>query len=52
MKKDYCVQCEKEIEGQTADNNYNVCMRPDCPNYGLLQMGNTSLANFVKKKKQ
>ena len=51
MQKEQCVQCHKEIQGQTKDDYYNVCVRPECPNYGLVQVGNKSLKEFNKIKK-
>ena len=38
MKKDLCIQCHKEINKCTVEGNFNVCIEPDCPNYGLLQV--------------
>ena len=44
--KDLCVQCNREIQAQTEDGKYNVCVRPDCPNYGLVQVGADKLKEF------
>ena len=44
-EKQLCVQCNREI--QTQDGNYNVCIFPDCPNYGLLQLDNNHLNKLI-----
>jgi hypothetical protein len=34
----YCVQCFREMDKWIGVNAY-VCEHPDCPNYGLYQVG-------------
>lgn len=37
----HCVQCGRVLEAYTdvQDKQVPVCTYPDCPNYGLLQLG-------------
>lgn len=39
----YCVQCGKETMFITIQYVLGVCVEPDCPNYGLLQVSNECL---------
>lgn len=48
--KDYCVQCIGPFEAMTADGNYSVCIRAECPNFGLLQLGVEKVSEFLKFK--
>lgn len=45
--KNNCHQCGKHTQGLTKDENYAVCVRPECPNYGLLQIGEEQMDKFI-----
>ena len=48
-KAPHCVQCGREMEnGTNWDKFVPVCNYPDCPNYGLLQMGVEIMSNIKK----
>jgi len=47
--KNYCLQCNAEIETNTEDGLYNVCVHPECPNYGLLQVSEDEIFKHLNK---
>jgi len=55
MKKDkpsHCVQCnEPMIHGTDWDKFVPICTNPECPNYGLLQIGQEALDDLYKAEK-
>jgi len=44
----HCVQCLRPFEASTDDLKYMVCVREECPNYGLLQLGQEKMDEFLK----
>ena len=50
-KDKICVQCDRECQAQTIDGNYNVCIQPDCPNFGLVQVSYKAIKDFENDQK-
>lgn len=52
MSKQECVHCGLPCEAQTEEEkHYNICIRPDCPNFGLLQIDLDQIKKFNKDNK-
>ena len=47
----HCVQCHKKIRGVTELGWFPVCIQPDCPNYGIMQVGKRHVKEFIKSLK-
>lgn len=45
--KNLCVQCSRPTWAMTEDGRYAVCCHPDCPNYGLAQISQHKLTEFI-----
>lgn len=46
--KQACVQCGLTCQAQTeGERTYNVCVRPECANYGLLQVDIDQIKKFT-----
>lgn len=45
-----CVQCSREMKFATEvqSKQVPVCNYPDCPNFGLLQLGNEIMSDFAE----
>lgn len=41
MRNTHCLQCGEKMLTSFGNDNFNApfCDRPECPNYGLLQIG-------------
>lgn len=45
MTKIICVQCKRDMEPYTEFIAIYVCKLPDCPNFGLMQVGEEVYSN-------
>ena len=45
-----CLQCNRPIQGylEVDSMRLNVCVQPDCPNYGLPQISQSKMDEFVQ----
>jgi len=50
MTIDLCVQCNRPIQGhlEVESMALGVCVRADCPNYGLPQIAQSKIDEFVQ----
>lgn len=47
----HCVQCGKKVRAITGLGHFPICLQPDCPNYGLVQVGKERIREFIELKK-
>jgi hypothetical protein len=47
-----CVQCQREIKSviHVQEKQIPVCSNPECPNFGLLQVGHEIVSEFAEKE--
>lgn len=50
----HCVQCGRELLGQVEieSKQIGVCHRPECPNYGLLQISIEKIKEFIESMEE
>ena len=48
-----CVQCHNDMPYATdvQEKQVSVCLRPQCPNFGLLALALETIEEFEKEKK-
>lgn len=47
----HCVQCGKKVRAVTEVGHFPVCLQPECPNYGLVQVGVERAKEFLRSIK-
>lgn len=54
MKQQTCNQCGKKMDAIIELEKYNVpvCINPECPNYGLLQISEEKIEEYKNKLKK
>jgi len=50
MTIELCIQCNRPVQGalDVGDVYLKVCVRADCPNYGLPQIAQSKIGEFVQ----